>query len=59
LLHLADTRQGIAYEHIHDSAATIKSRHQDRASGLFAYFADDARFAATGRLLQCFQRCVG
>ena len=44
----ADARQWIADQHVDDPAAAVKRRHQDGAGGLFAYFADHARFLAAG-----------
>jgi hypothetical protein len=49
---LADSRQRIADEHIHDAAAAIKRRDQNRPSRLFANFADDASLIAPRRFLQ-------
>ena len=37
---LADSRQRIAHQHVHDTAASVTRRHQNSARGLFAYFTD-------------------
>src|SRR5882724_93934 len=42
-----------------DSTAPVKGRHQARASGLFANFADHLRFASTRRQTQGIDRGIG
>jgi hypothetical protein len=56
--HSANSRQGIADEHVNDSAAAIKSGNEYGAGGLFSNFADEARFFAARRFLQRLERGV-
>ncbi len=48
-LVLTDSGQGIAYQHIHNAAASVQCRHQHRSSGLLMHFTDKNGILATGR----------
>lgn len=58
-MRLANSRQGVADEHIYDSTATVKGCHENRAGGLFTNFADDLRFTSAGRETQGVDGGVG
>src|ERR1700720_2938555 len=52
---LANARQGIANEHVDDSAAAIARRDQYGAGGLFANFADESSFDPAGHRMKRVQ----
>ena len=56
---LADARQGIAYQHVDNAAATVAGIDDDGVGGLFADLTDNARFVASFGELDGIESDVG